>query len=420
MDLVLSIFPGIDLLGRGFEEAGFSVVRGPDLIWGGDIRRFHVPAGKVSGVIGGSPCPDFSKARRAVPSGNGLAMLAEFVRVVLEARPDWFLLENVPGVPDIVVEGYTIQRFNLNARECGVRQNRLRAFQFGFRDGPPLVIRRAAALPGPSHCCLATEGTRKERRTFADFCELQGLPRDFDLPGLSVAAKYRAVGNGVPVPMARVVATAINLRTVTPPVRVCACECGRPLEGRQTFATAACRKRMQRKRDAAGVTGPGFDTPAQSQDSVTGRPAAGLDAPRRDAPAHFATWLITALAVLLIGCRAPTARPQPPLPARMSIPGSGAVGQVSTLPANPLRLLHPVPSLRWRGWNPSVGATITTTNTGLFGIDWVAPVDGREWLLQVSSDLSTWSDGVPIGDRWQGLFPFRDSTLFFRVLESQP
>ena len=34
-ELVLSLFPGIGLLDRGFEQAGFAVVRGPDLIWGG-------------------------------------------------------------------------------------------------------------------------------------------------------------------------------------------------------------------------------------------------------------------------------------------------------------------------------------------------------------------------------------------------
>lgn len=51
-DLVLSIFPGIDLLGRAFEEEGFCVVRGPDLLWGGDVRAFHPPAGVFGGVIG--------------------------------------------------------------------------------------------------------------------------------------------------------------------------------------------------------------------------------------------------------------------------------------------------------------------------------------------------------------------------------
>lgn len=43
--LILSLFPGIGLLDMAFEEEGFCVVRGPDLLWGGDIRRFHPPAG---------------------------------------------------------------------------------------------------------------------------------------------------------------------------------------------------------------------------------------------------------------------------------------------------------------------------------------------------------------------------------------
>ena len=49
-------------------------------------------------------------------------------------------------------------------------------------------------------------------------------------------------------------------------VRVCACDCGRPVQPGQTRATAACRKRLQRKRDAAAVivTGPGTDTPAMT------------------------------------------------------------------------------------------------------------------------------------------------------------
>lgn len=58
--LVLSLFPGIGLIDRAFEEQGFVVVRGPDVLWGGDIRNFHPPAGKFDGVIGGPPCQTFS------------------------------------------------------------------------------------------------------------------------------------------------------------------------------------------------------------------------------------------------------------------------------------------------------------------------------------------------------------------------
>jgi hypothetical protein len=49
-NLVLSVFPGADLLGRGFEQEGFCVVRGPDLVWGGDVRTFHPPPGAFGGV----------------------------------------------------------------------------------------------------------------------------------------------------------------------------------------------------------------------------------------------------------------------------------------------------------------------------------------------------------------------------------
>lgn len=214
--LVLSLFPGIDLFGRGFELQGFCVVRGPDLLYGQDVRSFAPPRNTFEGVIAGSPCPDFSRLRRCPPSGYGVEMLREFVRCVSQAGPVWFVLENVPGVPDVAVPGYQVQRFNLTARECGLPQNRLRAFQFGSVDGSPLVLDRVNGdFPLLSRCCLATESSKTDRRTFPDFCALMGLPRTFDLPGLSRKAKYAAVGNGVPVPMARVVAAAIDGRSAS-------------------------------------------------------------------------------------------------------------------------------------------------------------------------------------------------------------
>jgi DNA (cytosine-5)-methyltransferase 1 len=257
MDLVLSIFPGIDLLGRGFELEGFSVVRGPDLLWGDDVRGFHVPAGRFDGIIGGSPCPDFSRARRSEPSGEGVEMLQEFCRIVVEGQPLWFLLENVPGVPDIRIEGYSVQRFDLDARECGLKQRRRRHFQFASRDGRVIVIRRRFTTRTQSQpTCLATEGLKKDRRNWADFCELQGLPRSFELTGWPREFKYRAVGNGVPIPMAREIAVAIrDAATATKSKSVtdrklCICGCTRILKGKQRAATAACRKRLERARRA--------------------------------------------------------------------------------------------------------------------------------------------------------------------------
>ncbi len=267
MKLALSLFPGLGLLDRAFEQAGFCVVSNGDIIWGRDVRRFKVVPGFFDGIFGGSPCQDFSKARRSAPTGEGIELVNEFVRVVDEGQPNWFLLENVPRVPNVTVQGYHVQRFNLNAKECGVAQNRLRTFQFGCRTGKPLVIRRLEAPAELSHCCLASEGKRHTRRTFADFCELQGLPRDFDLPDLSRQLKYKLVGNGVPLPMGVVIANAIKAWSANQDQwqRVCVCGCGAPVRDGQTQATAACRKREQRKRDSAGVTGPGSVTTAASQ-----------------------------------------------------------------------------------------------------------------------------------------------------------
>lgn len=260
MQLVLSTFTGAGLLDRGFRQEGFCVVSAGDILWGQSICDFLPARHKFNGVIGGSPCQDFSLARRGLPpSGLGVKMLAQYVRIVTEAEPDWFLLENVPGVPDVVVDGYKVQRVNIAASEVGCKQIRLRCFQFGSRDGVGLVLDRGVTIPrnGVEPAALASDGQRKQRRTFADFCELQGLPRDFDLPGLSLSAKYRAVGNGVPVPLARFVAHAIKVRQETRWTRVCVCQCGRSVPSGRTLATAACRKRMQRQRDSAGVTEPG-------------------------------------------------------------------------------------------------------------------------------------------------------------------
>jgi DNA (cytosine-5)-methyltransferase 1 len=244
--LVLSLFPGAGLLDKGFEREGFAVLRGPDTVFGQDVRSLHLVnhSGVFEGVIGGPPCQDFSRARRRPPSGHGLAMLREYVRIVTEAQPIWWLMENVPGVPDVRITGYVTQRFNLFASEFGLAQERNRSFQFGSRDGVKLCLLRRTQSQKILPAVMATYG--KDHRTFADVCELQGLPRNFDLPGLSRSAKFRAVGNGVPVPMAAAVAQAIRERARAVTVRLCACDCGRPVTGKQLAATAACRKRLER------------------------------------------------------------------------------------------------------------------------------------------------------------------------------
>lgn len=236
--LVLSVFPGIGLLDMAFELEGFCVVRGPDLLWGGDIRRFHPPAGRFDGVIGGPPCQLFSVMKRLNPKagekhGN---LIPEFERVVRESSPTWFLMENVPGAPVPSAPPYAMHAPLVQDVEVGGVTSRVRRFSFGTLDGARLCVERLALYPYPEPAVLAggggrrvpvaLGGTRKRKRTadgkchgpgdgprvpLEDMLRAQGLPLDFlvECP-LTSEGKRHAIGNGVPLPLGRAVARAVK------------------------------------------------------------------------------------------------------------------------------------------------------------------------------------------------------------------
>ena len=256
--LILSLFRGAGLLDKAFEEAGFCVVCGPDLIWGGDIRRFSPPPGVFWGVIGGPPCPDFSGLRRTAPTGYGLEMIGEYLRVVTAATPEWWLMENVARVPTVSQPGYVTQRLDIDNGWFSDQSRRLRHIQFGSQTGRMLHIDRRGVRDGLEGAALASD-----RRSFEEVKRLQGLPPEYDLPPFKVAEKIRAVGNGVPLPMGRALAAAIiktysrpvttqmSLSGQVTPVEKCRCGCGRQVTGKALYYDYSCRKRAQRKRDAS-------------------------------------------------------------------------------------------------------------------------------------------------------------------------
>ena len=255
--LILSIFPGIDLLGRAFEDEGYCVVRGPDLLWGGDIRKFQPPEGVFWGVIGGSPCQDFSGLRRDAPTGYGREMLSEFARCVTLASPEWWLLENVARVPNVTIRGYKWQRFDID-QGWYESTRRLRHIQFGSRSGVLLDIERRSVTPEAQGAILANDG-----RGWRDMARSQGLPDDWDLPGFTVKAKKRAIGNAVPYSMGRVLAWSVTKAFTLGASRDrgCRCGCGRRVTGKRLYYDFSCRKRAQRNRERAvsrrDVTEPG-------------------------------------------------------------------------------------------------------------------------------------------------------------------
>ena len=237
--LVLSLFPGIGLLDMAFEEEGFCVVRGPDLLWGGDIRKFHPPGGRFDGVIGGPPCQYWSRLRHIVEQ-NGYQtapdLIPEFERCVSEASPEWFVMENVEAAPLPRVLGYSIHAQILRDAWVGGVTSRLRQLSFGSKTPHKWHIEtRALHCPNPEHSAMASGGGRpvpiavggsgkvkrshksalknygyKTAKAFENHKRLQGIPEDFDLPPFTVSAKVKALGNGVPLPMGRAVARAVK------------------------------------------------------------------------------------------------------------------------------------------------------------------------------------------------------------------
>jgi len=276
MQLVLSLFTGVGLLDKAFREAGFCVVSAGDIIYGQDIRDFTGMKNKFDGIIGGSPCQDFSTLKRERGTYS-LKMLYEYIRIVQECEPDWYLLENVRGVPNVIdlpcknvtVPGvknkcdstgvtllrdkYTHQRFDIN-QSWYDDFSRLRHIQFGSKNGLYLDIPRGVPNQNlKGGCALASDD-----RTFKELCKIQGLDKDFNLPDFTVKGKKKLVGNGVPLSIGRVLANEVKRVTaraknkcdapgVTLQLKICACGCGRSLTGKKKTYDATCRKRLSRK-----------------------------------------------------------------------------------------------------------------------------------------------------------------------------
>lgn len=250
--LILSIFPGVDLLGRWFQEVfpDACIVRGPDVLWGGDIRTFHVPPGIWWGIIGGPPCQFASRLRYLNPlagakEGN---LIPEFERIVGEGQPAWWIMENVPPAPLPVVPGYIVRSYLLENRWFGDEQHRERRFSFGTRDGRELhfepaifeaplreyaVTSSAARVPvrlvrdghgghhvkralaAPNRAMSGEDSGRgqgyEKQITIAEACRLQGLPEDFlvDAP-FTAHGRRQVIGNGVPRGLGIAVARAVK------------------------------------------------------------------------------------------------------------------------------------------------------------------------------------------------------------------
>lgn len=100
----------------------------------------------ITGVIGGPPCQGSSiiNTRRCSDDPRN-ELMAEFMRLVEEIKPRFFVMENVPGVPAerkaaVIkageISGYNVSSVYLNAAEYGAAQTRKRWIVVGTRGKP--------------------------------------------------------------------------------------------------------------------------------------------------------------------------------------------------------------------------------------------------------------------------------------------
>jgi len=102
---------------------------------------------EIDGLIGGTPCQGFSVAgdRGGLENDDRSRLTLEFVRILDEKRPRWFIWENVPGVfssgggrdfKEIIRSftdiGYGVCWRVLDAQHFGVPQRRRRLFVVGY------------------------------------------------------------------------------------------------------------------------------------------------------------------------------------------------------------------------------------------------------------------------------------------------
>lgn len=171
---IVSIFSGVGGIDFGFEEAGFETIYASD-IWDRacdslkvnfpksdvvcddivniNFKKIKSKYGMIDGLVGGPPCPAFSKSRfyrkeknRGIDDEDGFITVSNYFRAVEELSPNFFFFENVHGFVfkphksalELVENeserlGYKITHKVVNAADYGVPQTRQRFICIGVK-----------------------------------------------------------------------------------------------------------------------------------------------------------------------------------------------------------------------------------------------------------------------------------------------
>lgn len=125
------------------------------------LDRIGRSRGELDVLAGGPPCQGFSKQKKGAHRGDRRnALVLEFIRLVQEVKPRFFLFENVAifgqkrgsayltEMRTRLAEYDLIPQF-LNAADYGLAQTRRRFFIVGKRSGEPAVFESPPVLTSP-------------------------------------------------------------------------------------------------------------------------------------------------------------------------------------------------------------------------------------------------------------------------------
>lgn len=180
---IIDLFAGCGGLSKGFKDSGFNTLfaiekddwasetysyNNPDVkVITGDITKIielsSLTDQRVNGIIGGPPCQGFSLSGNRDKNDPRNSLFMEFIRFVKYFKPDFFVMENVPGilsmktkdglhVTDIIKEefvnsGYRLDIKVLNSADFGVPQVRKRVFFIGVPEDNQIDIKELYPEP---------------------------------------------------------------------------------------------------------------------------------------------------------------------------------------------------------------------------------------------------------------------------------
>ncbi len=184
---IISLFSGCGGLDLGFVNAGFAIVYANDFdkatwetfeknhshvidkrsILG--VKSDEIP--DADGIVGGPPCQSWSLAgaMKGIKDKRG-RLFYEYIRVIKDKKPKFFLAENVPGIIssthlpefkkilDVLSSlGYNVSYHLVDARNYGVPQERKRVIIVGYRND----LGKGFSLPAPTHTIngITVDGT---------------------------------------------------------------------------------------------------------------------------------------------------------------------------------------------------------------------------------------------------------------------